>query len=266
MTTFRLTETGLRNIIRESVRKALNEGVYDTDDSDNEIYDLEPTGRFRFTWWIRKSERMHKWEDVSEGQEEFQSEKEAIDAAKKVLTEAPKTAYAVKFNIERFIDTYADGRWEYIMNYNGCRVRDIIEGDEVTTSIYDRHPDVSESIARHLVREAVDDAMSSINPTDYVENDDYAEHRKQAHIRDIAKQALRKIGYTEITEFGNNPYILRINVDGFNDESRIERALRHALRPDSSYALSVKVDSDLMGVNYYCKVMLPAYTHCNINL
>lgn len=166
-----LTETVLRNIIRESVRKALNEGVYDTDDSDNEIYDLEPTVRFRFTWWIRKSEMLYKWQDVSEGQEEFQSEEEAIDAAKKVLTEAPKTAYAVKFNIERFIDTYSDGRWERIMNYDGCRVRDIIEGDEAITSIYERHPDVSESIVRRLVRESVDDVLSSIKDPFSAKND-----------------------------------------------------------------------------------------------
>lgn len=116
---------------------------------------------------------------------------------------------------------------------------------------------ITENRLRHMISETVRELI----------NEDFNEEiRKQAQIRDIAKQALRQIGYTDVSDKGDNPYVLMFGVEGMQDERRIEMALQRALRPDSPYELSVKVDSDLMGVNYYCKVMLPAYTHCNINL
>ena len=92
------------------------------------------------------------------------------------------------------------------------------------------------------------------------------EIRKQEIIRDIAKKVLGQMGITNVSERGDNPYVLTFDVNGKEEEPKIERALYRALKPDSPYALNVKVDSDLMGVNYYCKVVLPAYSHCNINV
>ena len=133
---YRLTENILRDIIRRSVKTALTEGAYDQGDDENkEIYDVKEENRYRLTWWIRMNDGWAKWTDVSEGQEEFTSEREALEKGLEILHDAPTGAYAVRFSVERFIDTLSGGRWEYTKRWDGCSVRDILNGSEKTTPI-----------------------------------------------------------------------------------------------------------------------------------
>lgn len=117
------------------------------------------------------------------------------------------------------------------------------------------------TITENRLREIISEAVREVIDENYGE-----EIRKQEIIRDIAKKVLGQMGITNVSERGDNPYVLTFDVNGKEEEPKIERALYRALKPDSPYALNVKVDSDLMGVNYYCKVVLPAYSHCNINV
>ena len=126
----KLGEAKLRGVIRETVGRALNEGVFDPDD-DNEIYDVGPEDRYRFMWRIveraAKPTSYNRWDVLSEGVEEFQSKQEAIDFAYDIAKKTPTHGFATEFRIERFIDTLADGRWDNVYNWDRRYVREIID-------------------------------------------------------------------------------------------------------------------------------------------
>ena len=113
---------------------------------------------------------------------------------------------------------------------------------------------IGESMLRSIIEEAVRDVLSE-------GTDD-----KQFRIREIAIRALVKGGYDEIRTDDSKPYVIWVSVNRVNcykDEEAIRGILNRAIRPDRMN-LTVNVKSDTMGINYYCEVILPAYTHCGL--
>ena len=109
----RLTESDLHRIVKESVRKVLREGLFDSDE-DNEIYDVGDDGKYRVVWEFKtKGTVPYEYNTVSEGEKVVASKEEAYDIVD-MLSKKYKGAYATKFRIERLIKNLSDDRWEYV--------------------------------------------------------------------------------------------------------------------------------------------------------
>lgn len=106
---------------------------------------------------------------------------------------------------------------------------------------------------RRVIHEAVRDSLMEGGSFDI---------RRQLRVREIAVRALSRVGYRDIIEDAENPRVLSFGVRGLSDEDVIHKILKDALRPRSVWDISVDIDSDGMGVNYVCRVVLPLYGRC----
>ena len=113
----RLTESDLRGLVEESIRKILREGIFDPDDGDNDIFDLRRTGKYRVTWDFIKNVGYHDWEDIDWGDEVVNSKEEAqslVDELKRKYS--GQGVFAKQFRIERLIITLSDDRWDTVLD------------------------------------------------------------------------------------------------------------------------------------------------------
>jgi len=113
----RLTESDLRGLVEESIRKILREGIFDPDDGDNDIFDVRRTGKYRVTWDFIKNVGYHDWEDIDWGDEVVNSKEEAqslVDELKRKYS--GQGVFAKQFRIERLIITLSDDRWDTVLD------------------------------------------------------------------------------------------------------------------------------------------------------
>ena len=113
----RLTESDLRGLVEESIRKILREGIFDPDDGDNDIFDVRRTGKYRVTWDFIKNVGYHDWEDIDWGDEVVNSKEEAQSLVDELNRKyGGQGVFAKQFRIERLIITLSDDRWDTVLD------------------------------------------------------------------------------------------------------------------------------------------------------
>lgn len=113
----RLTESDLRGLVEESIRKILREGIFDPDDGDNDIFDVRRTGKYRVRWDFIKSVGYHDWEDLDWGDEVVNSKEEAQSLVDELNRKyGGRGVFARQFSVERLIITLSDDRWDTVLD------------------------------------------------------------------------------------------------------------------------------------------------------
>jgi nucleoside-triphosphatase THEP1 len=118
---------------------------------------------------------------------------------------------------------------------------------------------------RHFkpLEEGEENILTNIEDDMYNDGVDFA--RKQEEVRAKAINILKNIGYSGFIANRQNSCTLKFPVNGLQDRNQIYNALYNGLGVTSEYDLTVKIDSNLNGTVFYCKVNLPTWNKLNGN-
>ena len=109
----RLTEADFHKIVKESVKRVLMEGFYDSDD-DNEIFDIGESNTYKVSWEIKaRGNTLYSYNTIDDGEKIVHSKDEAYNIFNQIK-ERHKDRYATKLRIEQLIKTYSDNRWKIV--------------------------------------------------------------------------------------------------------------------------------------------------------
>ena len=109
----RLTEADFHKIVKESVKRGLMEGFYDSDD-DNEIFDIGESNTYKVSWEIKaRGNTLYSYNTIDDGEKIVHSKDEAYNIFNQIK-ERHKDRYATKLRIEQLIKTYSDNRWKIV--------------------------------------------------------------------------------------------------------------------------------------------------------
>jgi len=81
-----------------------------------------------------------------------------------------------------------------------------------------------------------------------------------------AEQILGQLGYEKWGSDRNNPYVLIVKINGYQDINRIESILSRRLGVSDPMSFSVKYDSNMIGNDQRAVIHLPSFTHLNENI
>lgn len=129
----RITESDLRRMVNACVKRILREGKSfniepmkyfgsNFDDEGETMLDIKYRGTYRVVWDIVEQERMYKYREVDSGEEDVQSERDAVILFNKIVRKF-YGMFARTLRIEKCVDTYIGERWETVWDVSHDYIR-----------------------------------------------------------------------------------------------------------------------------------------------